>query len=66
MTESECRGTNWAQLGELDGLTGNQPRIDQYAYQCGKYSVVASEKDYMEGWRAGNAEHSRRVIGSMM
>ena len=61
MTESECRSADWAQLGERDGISGSRPRIDQYAYQCGQYSVRAAEKDYMDGWWNGNAEFVRRA-----
>ena len=64
MTENECRATDWAQLGERDGITGNRPRIDQYAYQCSQYSVRAAEKDYMDGWWVGNAEWVRRADSS--
>ncbi|HTM59777.1 MAG TPA: DUF2799 domain-containing protein [Burkholderiales bacterium] len=61
MSENECRAANWASLGERDGVSGNRPRIDQYAYQCGQFSVAASERDYMEGWWVGNAEFVRRA-----
>jgi hypothetical protein len=64
MTESDCRGANWASLGERDGITGNRPRIDQYAYQCGQYRVAAAEKEYMDGWWVGNAEFVRRADSS--
>ena len=60
MSESDCRSASWAQLGERDGLYGNRPRIDTYAYQCGRYGVNAAEKDYLEGWWVGNAEFARR------
>ena len=61
MTESECRAADWAGLGQRDGIAGDRPRIDQYAYQCGQYSVRAAEKDYMDGWWIGNAEFVRRA-----
>ena len=61
MSESDCRSTSWAQLGERDGLYGNRPRIDTYAYQCGRHGVQAAEKDYLDGWWVGNAEFVRRA-----
>jgi hypothetical protein len=61
MSESDCRGTNWAQLGERDGIYGNRPRIEVYDYQCGRYNLRAAEKDYMDGWWVGNAEFVRRT-----
>ena len=60
MSESDCRSASWAQLGERDGLYGNRPRIDTYAYQCGRHGVNAAEKDYLDGWWIGNAEFARR------
>lgn len=61
MSESDCRGANWAQLGERDGIAGNPPRIDVYSYQCGRHSVQAAEKDYLDGWWVGHAEYTRRA-----
>ena len=63
MSESECRTGNWYALGERDALLANQPRIDVYAYQCGRYGVKAAESDYMAGWTAGYDERSRRSGG---
>ena len=61
MTENECRTANWAELGERDGITGNRPRIDTYAYQCARYNLRAAEKDYLDGWWVGNAEFVHRA-----
>ncbi|HYR36129.1 MAG TPA: DUF2799 domain-containing protein [Burkholderiales bacterium] len=61
MSESECRSTDWAQLGERDGISGNRPRIEVYDDQCGRYNLHAGEKDYMDGWWVGNAEFVRRA-----
>ena len=68
MSERECRGADWAALGERDGIGGNRPRIEVYDYQCSRYNLRAAEKDYMDGWWVGNAEFMRRadaVEGSM-
>jgi hypothetical protein len=61
MSESACRSANWREMGERDGLGGGPPRIDTYAYQCAQHQVEASQGDYMEGWRVGNALHHDRV-----
>jgi hypothetical protein len=61
LSENECRSTDWAQLGERDGISGNRPRIEVYDYQCGRYNLHAAEKDYMDGWWVGNAEFVRRA-----
>jgi len=61
MTENECRSADWAQLGERDGISGNQPRIEVYAHQCGRYQVAAAERPYLDGWWVGHAEFVRRA-----
>ena len=62
MSESECRGAGWYQLGERDGnLYGARPRIDLIAYQCAAFGVKAGEADYMAGWRDGYREWVSRV-----
>ena len=64
MSESACRSANWYELGEREALVyGLRPQIDQYAYQCAKYGVQASEKDYIAGWLVGNGERIRRAAG---
>ena len=65
MSDAECRSTNWYALGERDGLHyGLRPRIDQYAYQCERHGVQASEPDYMAGWTDGYRDFIRRSTGS--
>ena len=64
MTESACRGANWYQLGERDGLIGIPPRIDTYAYQCSRQNLQVSTADYMNGWWIGNATYRDRTAGS--
>jgi hypothetical protein len=62
--DSECRTANWYEIGERDALVyGLRPQIDQYAYQCAKHSVQASEKEYMAGWLVGEGERWRRMGG---
>jgi hypothetical protein len=65
LSEQECRGANWYELGERDALVyGLRPQIDQYAHQCGKYGVAAGEKDYLAGWFNGDRERAVRLSGS--
>jgi hypothetical protein len=62
--DGECRTANWYEIGERDALVyGLSPQIDQYAYQCSKHSVQASEKEYMAGWVVGNDLRLRRMGG---
>ena len=66
MSESECRSTDWYQIGYRDGDTyGLRPQVDQYAYQCRAFGVPpAAENTYMAGWVDGFRECNRRVMGS--
>ena len=65
MSDSECRGVNWYELGERDALVfGLRPQIDQYAHQCSRHGVQPSEKDYMAGWTVGDRERAVRMSGS--
>ena len=65
MSDAQCRGADWYSLGERDGLHyGLRPHIDQYAYQCERHGVQASEKDYMAGWTDGYREFIRRSTGA--
>lgn len=61
MTENECRAADWGQLGERDGITGNQPRIEVYSYQCARYQVASADQAYLDGWWVGHAEYVRRA-----
>jgi hypothetical protein len=61
MSESECRTTDWYQLGHRDGeLYGRQPGIDQYASQCRAFGVQPQETAYMAGWKDGYGERATR------
>lgn len=62
MTESQCRGTNWYELGERDALIyGLRPQIEIYAHQCARYGVQPAEKEYLAGWFVGDRERAIRV-----
>jgi hypothetical protein len=61
MTEVECRSADWKDIGQREGITGNIPRIEVYAHQCGKFNVKPDQHAYMEAWTEGYAEWDRRV-----
>lgn len=61
---AQCRGANWQQLGERDGLMGLQPQIEQYAAQCAAHGVTPQAASYAQGWRSGHADFSDRTAGS--
>ena len=65
MSESECRSADWYHLGERDALSyGLRPQLDLYAYQCSRFNVQPSDKDYLAGWVDGYREWNTRVSGS--
>ena len=64
LSENECRSANWYEVGDRDGLNGNPPRIDTYAYQCERHNAQASREQYLEGWWMGNATYRDRTAGS--
>lgn len=64
MTQSDCGGSNWHEVGERDGLNGMPPRIETYAYQCSRHNLQVSTADYMDGWWIGNATYRDRTAGS--
>lgn len=64
MSDTECRGAKWSELGEREALVyGLRPQIDLYAHQCAQHGVQASENEYMAGWVFGNGERIRRASG---
>jgi hypothetical protein len=65
MSDPECRGANWYELGERDALIyGLRPQIDLYAHQCSRHGVQPVEKDYLAGWIDGNHERALRMPDS--
>ena len=66
MDDNVCQTTDWYALGERDALVyGLQPRIDQYAHQCGKQGVQPPEKEYLAGWFVGDRERAVRMLGGV-
>ena len=55
LNESECRTTNWRDLGERDGRNGREPntRLGQHAESCSKYGVSPNQGQYYAGWQQG-------------
>ena len=63
LSENQCRGADWYQVGERDGLSGAPARIETYAYQCDKHSVQVARDRYMDGWYEGYALYVHRTAG---
>jgi Protein of unknown function (DUF2799) len=66
MSESACRTSDWYALGERDALMGQQPQIERYAADCGRYAVKPAESEYMAGWGIGYSEWNQRVSRGRM
>ena len=65
MTESQCRASDWYQVGYRDAdAYGLRPQVDQYAYRCQAFGVEPSQNQYMAGWVDGFREWNTRVMGS--
>ena len=60
LSEQECRGANWAELGKRDGSMGMNWQIDQHAYRCSRYGAKVDEQAYMSAWREAYSDWSMR------
>jgi len=62
LSETDCRGTDWYQLGKRDGeVYGSRAMIDQYTHSCAAFGVKPDEARYMLGWEDGNMEYRQRT-----
>jgi hypothetical protein len=61
ISESECRGTDWAALGKRDGSVGMNWQIDQLAHACSRFGVKVDEAGYLQAWREAYSDWSMRT-----
>jgi hypothetical protein len=62
LSESECRNTNWYDLGRRDGeVYGMRASIDQYAHRCAAFGVKPDRAQYLVGWDDGYMEYRQRT-----
>jgi hypothetical protein len=61
LSESECRGADWSELGRRDGSMGINWQVDQHAHHCSRFSVKVDEHAYMDAWREAYANWSMRT-----
>jgi hypothetical protein len=62
LSESECRSTNWYQLGKRDGeIYGSRGMIDQYTHRCATFGLKPDADAYNLGWDDGNMEYRQRT-----
>ena len=57
MSQEECAGTNWRQLGYQDGLSGNQRNLQQDILDCSKYNINVNTQAYNAGNAAGLSKY---------
>lgn len=63
LSESDCRSTDWYQLGYRDGIYGIQRQDEVYAFECSKVAGPAPDRGrYVQGWQDGLWEFERRKI----
>ena len=60
-SESDCRSTNWAELGKRHGSMGVNWQVDQHSHRCAAFGVKVDERAYMEAWRAAYSDWSMRT-----
>lgn len=56
VSESECRTSNWYELGRSDARFGKRPGIERYEQACSRYQVQPPAADYLAGWAIGYSE----------
>ena len=62
LSESECRSTDWYQLGKRDGeIYGARGMIDQYTHRCATFGLKPDAAAYNLGWDDGNMEYRQRT-----
>ena len=52
--ESECRTSNWYEVGRNDARLGNRANFGMHAARCA--GALPFEQDYLAGWAIGYSE----------
>lgn len=54
LNESECRSTDWYQLGAHDGADGyGRARLEEHRQACSEYGLGVDERAWREGYQVG-------------
>lgn len=54
LDESQCRSTNWFELGSRDGRAGySRDRLDQHREACSEFGLSPNATDWEQGYVAG-------------
>lgn len=54
MDATECRSSNWYDVGYRDGLFGLQPQDQLYSAQCTRHGAAFDAAKYADGWWQGD------------
>ena len=60
MSDADCRGADWYDLGFRDAILALRPQDTVYADACEKYGVAVDGARYAQGWREGKYEADYR------
>lgn len=60
MSDADCRGADWYDLGFRDAILALRPQDAAYADACEKYGVTVDGARYAQGWREGKYEADYR------
>jgi Protein of unknown function (DUF2799) len=61
MSDGECRGANWYDVGYRDARYKMQSRAVQYAEQCERHGVKVDAARYEQGLRQGRYDFPDRM-----
>lgn len=61
ISEAECRGANWYDVGYRDARFKLQSQAGLYAERCGRYGVKVDAARYEEGLRHGRWDFPDRM-----
>jgi Protein of unknown function (DUF2799) len=61
MSEPDCRGANWYEVGYRDARYKLQSQVDIYAAQCSRHGVQIDAARYDQGLRQGRFDFPDRM-----
>ena len=64
LSERQCRGEDWYQIGFSDGVNGARPdRVSSHGEACAKYSITVDTQQYEFGRRDGLVHYCTTARG---
>jgi len=61
LSDAECRGANWYDVGYRDARYKLQSQVEIYAAQCGRHGVQIDAARYDQGLRQGRFDFPDRM-----